>query len=89
MKSVPLYLGDNPQWPLTGISAGMLAGLLMTGYQADLSIPYYIGTTGIMSHIWYQIWTADVNNPKNLWDRFSSNIYTGAAVTAAIVAGHF
>lgn len=67
----------------------MLGGLLATGLIADLTAPFYVGTTGIWGHVLWQIWTADVNNPQNLWKRFSSNIYTGAAVTAAIIAGHF
>ena len=29
----------------------------------------------------------DVNDPKNLWQRFHANQYTGAAVLAAIVVG--
>ena len=86
---MPLYLGDRPQVPLTVISAGMLAGLMTTGYLADLSLPYYLGATGAWSHVLWQIWTADINDGKNLWDRFRSNTYTGALITAAIMAGHF
>jgi 4-hydroxybenzoate polyprenyltransferase len=67
----------------------MLAGMLTTGYQLDLTTPFYLGTGAIWTHVLWQIWSADLDNPSNLWNRFSSNIYVGAAVTAAIMAGHF
>jgi len=89
VKSVPLYLGDRPQIPLTMISTGMLAGLMATGYATELSLPFYLGAVGSWGHVLWQIWTADINNSKNLWDRFSSNTYTGAVITASIIAGHF
>lgn len=67
----------------------MLGGLLATGYIADLTTPYYLVTSAVWSQVLWQIWTADLNNSKNLWDRFSSNIYTGAAITGGIMLGHF
>lgn len=66
----------------------MIAGLVFTGQMAQLSYPFYIGVAGVGSHLLWQIWTADVSSPSNLWRRFSSNAYVGAAVTASIIAGH-
>lgn len=66
----------------------MVSGLLVTGHLAQLSYPYFIGVAGVGFHLLWQIWTADVNSPSNLWKRFSSNAYVGAAVTASIIAGH-
>lgn len=89
LKSTAIYFGEKPQWSLTYIAAGSTIGLLLAGYNTNLTMPFYIATTIISSHLFWQIWTADIADPKNLWDRFSSNKYLGAAIFGAIVAGHF
>ena len=89
VKSMSILLGDTPQISFSIISAGMGLGLVSAGYIADLTLPYYIGISGVMTHIQWQIWTADVINKTNLWEHFSSNKYIGGAITASIIAGHF
>jgi len=89
LKSTALYLGDSPQWPLSAVAVGMVGSLMLVGYEAELTLPYYVGVAGLSSHLAWQIWTADINSPKNLWARFNSNKYAGAVLGAAIVAGHF
>lgn len=73
--------------PLTVIAGGMFGSLLLTGYVNELSFPFYIGIGAISSQLIWQIWTADLNNSANLWQRFNSNKYVGAAVSSAIIAG--
>lgn len=90
VKSFALFLGDKPQLPFTAIATGMIGGLLYTGHLADLSSWYYMGILGqIAPMMLHQIWTADLDNPKNLWDKFKSNNLIGASITAWIAAGHF
>jgi len=67
----------------------MISNLALAGYASGLSMPYYVGIGAVGGHLLWQIWSADVNDSKNLWARFNSNKYAGALVTAAIVAGHF
>lgn len=87
VKSTAIHLGDKPQAALTLFSSGFLGGLLATGYLADLSAMYFVGSSVAWSHLLWQIWTADINDPANLSSRFKSNTYTGAIVAASIVAG--
>lgn len=89
MKSTALYLGERPQLPLTALSLGMLGGLCVAGTTAGLSAPYFAGAAAMWGHSLWQIWTADINDPANLWRRFSSNKYSGGVLAVAIVAGHF
>jgi 4-hydroxybenzoate polyprenyltransferase len=89
LKSTSLHLGDRPQLALTAIGSGMVGGLALSGYSVGLSAPFYAGVLAVGGHLMWQIWTADLNDPKNLWQRFNANKYTGGAVTAAIIAGHF
>ena len=67
LKSTALTLGDKPQLPLTGFATSMAGCLVAAGLSSDLSYPFYIGVTGIYSHLLWQIWTADIDNPNNLW----------------------
>jgi 4-hydroxybenzoate polyprenyltransferase len=89
LKSTSLHLGDRPQLALTAIGSGMVGGLALSGYLAGLSAAHYVGVAAVGGHLMWQIWTADLNDPKNLLQRFNANKYTGAVVTAAIIAGHF
>lgn len=89
LKSTSLHLGDHPQVALTGIASGMVGGLTVAGYSTGLTLPFYIGVGALGGQLMWQIWTADLNDPKNLWRRFNSNKYAGALVTASIVLGHF
>jgi 4-hydroxybenzoate polyprenyltransferase len=90
VKSLPLYLGDHPQWPLSVIATGMIAGLLGTGYAAGLSEVFYVGCVGHIAPAMYrQIWTADLKDSNNLWNKFKSNNGLGASITGWIAAGHF
>ncbi len=87
LKSVAITLGDRPQMALSAIAGGMLLGLVTVGELQQLHWPYYAGIAGVASHLGWQIWTADITDSKNLWDRFSSNQYTGGLVALAIVLG--
>ena len=42
LKSTSLYLGENPQMPLTVLCGGMMTGLVMTGYTNGLALPYFV-----------------------------------------------
>ena len=88
LKSTSLHLGDKPQLPLTACAAAMMGGFVSTGVALDLGSMYYAGTAVAVSHCLWQIWTADIDDPANLWTRFESNKYTGAVVTAALALGH-
>lgn len=89
VKSTALYLGDKPQLPLSALSVGMLGGLCLAGNAAALSAPFYVGAAAMWGHSLWQIWTADINDSKNLWTRFNSNKYSGGVLALSIVAGHF
>lgn len=89
IKSVPVLLGDRPQWVLTLFSGGMLSCLLYTGASFELSWPFYAGSLAACSHLLWQIWTADLEHSPNLDRRFRSNVSTGSMVFAALVAGNY
>jgi 4-hydroxybenzoate polyprenyltransferase len=89
LKSTALTFGDKPQVILSLLASGVVAGLSLSGMQANMSPIFYAGVGGVGAHLLWQIWTAKLDDPNNLWTRFSSNRYTGALIAASIVAGHF
>lgn len=89
IKSVPVLLGDRPQWPLTAFCGAMYSGLLLTGLHSELSWPYYVGSSAASLHLLWQIWSADLTHSPGLDARFRANVYTGSLIFASIAAGKY
>jgi len=94
LKSTALTFGEEGTKPiLTGLTAltwgsWMLAGY-NNGYGEILDAPYYyVGVSTAASHLLWQIYTADLNNTKNLAERFRSNNMVGWIVFGSCVAGN-
>ena len=94
LKSTALTFGEEGTKPiLTGLTAlawgsWMLAGY-NNGYGEILDAPYYyLGVSTAASHLLWQIYTADLNNTKNLAERFRSNNMVGWIVFGSCVAGN-
>jgi len=94
LKSTALTFGEEGTKPiLTGLTAlawgsWMLAGY-NNGYGEILDAPYYyVGVSTAASHLLWQIYTADLNNTKNLAERFRSNNMVGWIVFVSCVAGN-
>jgi len=94
LKSTALTFGEEGTKPiLTGLTtlawgSWMLAGY-NNGYGEILDAPYYyVGVSTAASHLLWQIYTADLNNTKNLAERFRSNNMVGWIVFGSCVAGN-
>jgi len=94
LKSTALTFGEEGTKPiLTGLTAlawgsWMLAGY-NNGYGEILDAPYYyVGVSTAASHLLWQIYTADLNDTKNLAERFRSNNMVGWIVFGSCVAGN-
>lgn len=89
LKSMALSLGDKPQLPLSALSVGMFGGLCLAGSSCGLTAPFFCGAAAMWGHSLWQIWTADLDDSRNLWQRFNSNKYSGGLLALSIAAGHF
>eukprot|EP00934_Nitzschia_sp_Nitz4_P006098 Nitzschia sp. Nitz4//scaffold105_size73764//16891//17964//NITZ4_005671-RA/size73764-processed-gene-0.72-mRNA-1//1//CDS//3329532432//6088//frame0 len=91
LKSTALTFGNDEvaqKRVLHALAAATYAQWLLVGYNADLSlIPYMMGVSSAYGHLFWQIHTAELNNPDNLAERFRSNTTVGAIIFASIVAG--
>lgn len=89
LKSTALFFGDNTRPILHGFSALTFAGWTCTGYALDYTSPlFYIGCALGWSHLIWQVYTADFNDPDNLAYRFRSNQQVGAIVFGSCMLGN-
>lgn len=94
LKSTALTFGDEGTKPiLTGLTALIWGSWMLAGYNNGygdlLDAPYYyVGVSTAASHLLWQIYTADLNDTKNLAERFRSNNMVGWIVFGSCVSGN-
>ncbi|CAD5214706.1 unnamed protein product [Bursaphelenchus okinawaensis] len=88
VKSTALLFGDNTKKYLTAFSTGMIANLAVLGAMTNQTLPYYVGVSAIGAHLGHQIYTLDINNGSDCWNKFRSNNWIGAILFGAIVASN-
>lgn len=89
LKSTALYFGEYTKPILLGFSTLSTISWMLAGSNVGYVEPYYylgIGAAG--AHLYWQVITADLNDAKNLAERFKSNNTVGAILFASCVAGN-
>ncbi|KAJ8415605.1 hypothetical protein AAFF_G00425850 [Aldrovandia affinis] len=75
VKSTALRFQEQTKPWISGFMAAMMGGLVLTGVNAQQTLPYY-GVLSVMGlHLAHQIYTLDINNPEDCWKKFVSNRY--------------
>jgi len=88
LKSTALHFGERTKPTLYGFSSMTFIGWNLAGFGAGFSEPvYYIGSFAAFSHLLWQIYSADLEDPENLAYRFKSNNHVGGIMFASCVAG--
>ena len=89
LKSTALHFGSNTKPILFGFSTLATSGWMLAGYNVGFEEPfYYLGCSAAGSHLFWQVATADLQNSKNLAERFKSNNTVGAILFGSCVAGN-
>ena len=89
LKSTALYFAENTKPILVGFSALATGSWIAAGYNVGYMEPYYyLGCGAAGAHLLWQVATADLENPKNLAERFKSNATVGAIMFASCIAGN-
>jgi 4-hydroxybenzoate polyprenyltransferase len=89
LKSTALHFGENTKPILFGFSTLATGGWMLAGYNLGYIEPYYyVGCAAAGSHLFWQVATADLNNAKNLAERFKSNSQVGAIIFASCIGGN-
>ncbi|XP_070553589.1 4-hydroxybenzoate polyprenyltransferase, mitochondrial-like [Ptychodera flava] len=89
VKSSALKLADNTKLALSGFAGVMVSGMAVAGIANEQALPYYIGVAATAAHLARQIYTVDLDNPKDCWNKFDSNKYLGIIIFLAIMAGTY
>ena len=90
--STALTFGDENTKPvLQGFALATYCLWLAAAQNGDVltGVVPWAGLTAAYGHLVWQIESAELDNPKNLADRFRSNTTVGSIVFASIVAGNF
>ncbi|XP_064604542.1 4-hydroxybenzoate polyprenyltransferase, mitochondrial-like isoform X2 [Liolophura sinensis] len=77
VKSTALKFGDQTKPWLFGFAAVMMSGLTCTGVMCEQTWPYYLAVATTGTHLAYQIYDVDLNNPDDCARKFRSNSWLG------------
>ena len=85
IKSTAVLFGKKTKLCLCMLYLLMILNLVSTGIVFQLTSSFYLITTVIFLHLMWQIYTLEINDPKNCLSRFKSNRWVGLAMLAAII----
>ncbi len=85
IKSTAILFGKKTKLCLCMLYLLMILNLVSTGIIFQLTSSFYLITTVIFLHLMWQIYTLEINDPKNCLSRFKSNRWVGLAMLAAII----
>ena len=85
IKSTAILFGKKTKLCLCILYLLMILNLVSTGIVFQLTPSFYLITTVIFLHLMWQIYTLEINDPKNCFSRFKSNQWVGLAMLAAII----
>lgn len=89
IRSTAVLFGQHTKVVLAGFGLASVTLLGVTGYAAELSWPFYVGTLISGGHLARLVAFTDLDNPDDVFRSFKSNKEFGALVLASIVAGHW
>ncbi|RUS23663.1 UbiA prenyltransferase family [Jimgerdemannia flammicorona] len=86
VKSTALRFGARtPQW-LALFSTSFVSLTALAGYMNAQGVPFYtVSVAGTAAHLAWQLRTVNYEDPKDCWNKFSSNKWTGGLVWAGVV----
>ncbi|XLS75267.1 hypothetical protein HN51_032132 [Arachis hypogaea] len=87
VKSTALHFGDSTKEWITGFGIACLSGLALSGYNAEISWPYYAFLAAASGQLGWQIWTVDLSSRADCNCKFNSNKWFGAIIFGGILAG--
>lgn len=88
MKSTAIKFGEDTKFYLSGFGIVMIASLITSGILTTQTWPYYTAVGLIATHISNQIYTLNINNPKDCAKKFVSNHRVGMILFIGIVLGN-
>lgn len=85
VKSTALRFGELTKPWLSGFSVAMLTSLVLAGFHAQQTLPYYLTVAAVGLHLTRQISSLDINSTEDCWNKFASNRNLGLLLFSGIV----
>lgn len=87
LRSTALKFRDNGKIWVSGFYIGTIALWTGAGWAMGLSPAYYVGMLAVGLHLGWQAWRFDLQRPDRNFGLFRANLWTGALLLAAALAG--
>ncbi|GJW52753.1 4-hydroxybenzoate polyprenyltransferase, mitochondrial, partial [Tanacetum coccineum] len=88
VKSTALRFGDSTKYWVTGFGISCITSLALSGFNANLGLPYYVFLAAASGQLAWQIWTVDINSGpdcsrkfKKLVQKWQEIAFLGKGVT--------
>ena len=86
LGSTALRFGERTKPILSAFSALTMTGIALSGYMADLGLPFYtLAVAGGSAHLAWQLATVNLDNPRDCMSKFISNKWFAALILAGII----
>nr|GFB39022.1 4-hydroxybenzoate polyprenyltransferase, mitochondrial-like [Tanacetum cinerariifolium] len=70
VKSTALRFGDSTKYWVTGFGISCITSLALSGFYANLGLPYYVFLAAASGQLAWQIWTVDINSGADCSRKF-------------------
>ncbi|KAK4775207.1 hypothetical protein SAY86_010142 [Trapa natans] len=87
VKSTALRFGDFTKKWISGFGLACISGLALSGYNADIGLPYYAFLAAASGQLAWQILTVDLSSRGDCNRKFVSNKWFGALIFSGILLG--
>ncbi|KAI3687221.1 hypothetical protein L1987_80915 [Smallanthus sonchifolius] len=87
VKSTALRFGDFTKIWVSGFGVACISSLALSGFNANLGLPYYVFLAAASGQLAWQIWTVDISSAADCSRKFVSNKWFGALVFGGILMG--
>ncbi|KAM0061456.1 putative 4-hydroxybenzoate polyprenyltransferase [Helianthus debilis subsp. tardiflorus] len=87
VKSTALRFGDSTKLWVSGFGIACISSLALSGFNANLGLPYYVFLAAASGQLAWQIWTVDISSAPDCSRKFVSNKWFGALVFGGILMG--
>jgi len=85
IKSTAVLFGKKTKPWLCMLYLLMIVSLVSAGVVFQLATSFYLITAAIFLHLIWQIYTLEINNPKDCYSKFKSNQWVGLAMLTAVM----
>ncbi|WCJ28959.1 4-hydroxybenzoate polyprenyltransferase mitochondrial [Euphorbia peplus] len=89
VMSTALRFGESTKIWITGFGFASISSLALSGFNANISSPYYAFLAAAFGHLAWQIWTVDLSSRADCNRKFVSNKWFGAIIFSGIMFGRY